>query len=108
MGWVSKHQGRQSNFSFQILEFFNSALERQVGEAVRILKTGAERILNSRGEFNRCSLPIITTKEEIEVETLGDREEDEPEGPEEDSDEAEGAPEVRMTKKETRLRKMCD
>ena len=64
--WVNKHQGKQTKFSFKILNFFSSALERQVAEAVRILKTGAERILNSRGEFNRCSLPRITTKEEVE------------------------------------------
>ena len=30
--------------------------------------------MNSRGEFNRCALPIITTKDEVIVETQGDRE----------------------------------
>ena len=100
--WVKKHNGRQTRFSFQVLKFFKSALERQVGEAVRIMKTGAKRILNSRGEFNRCSLPIITTKEESEEETQGDSEQlegvgvgvDEPEG------EADEGAEVILSKKD--------
>merc|ERR1711888_426874 len=72
--WVNKHKGKKTRFSFRILGFFNSALERQVGEAVRILRTGAERILNSKGEFNRCSLPRITAEDTKEEETLGDME----------------------------------
>ena len=44
--WVNQHNGERTKFSFKILGFFKSALERQVAEAVRILQTGAERILN--------------------------------------------------------------
>merc|ERR1711888_575881 len=71
--WVNRHGGRQTMFSFEILNFFSSALERQVGEAVRILMTGAERILNSKGEYSRCNLVRITTKDAVEEQTLGDR-----------------------------------
>ena len=107
--WEKSHLGRRTKFNFKILNFFNSALERQVGEAVRIIRTGAERILNARGEFNRCCLPIITTKEEAEVQTLGEKEDADGygEGPAgAPGDEDDEAP--LMSKKEMRLMKMKD
>ena len=41
-------------FSFKVVKSCQSALERQVREAVRIERRGA--VLNKRGEFNRCKL----------------------------------------------------
>ena len=40
-------------------------------EAVRIEKTGAHRILNSKGMFNRCTLPRIVAKDNVEEVNLG-------------------------------------
>ena len=71
--WLNRHGGEKTKFFFKILKFFSSALERQVGEAVRILQTGAERILNSRGEYNRCKLPQITANDDDEEVNLGDK-----------------------------------
>ena len=71
--WANQHSGARTEFSFEILSFHNSPLERQVGEALRILRTGAEQILNSKSMFNRISLPRINAKDVKEEVTLGDR-----------------------------------
>ena len=42
----------------RVVEFYKSALSRQVGEAIRIRRRGLT--LNSKGEFNRCSIPRLT------------------------------------------------
>ena len=72
--WVNHHGGVETPFQFKILSFFSSPLERQVGEAVRILRTGAEQILNSKSENNRCKIPRIIAKDGREEMTLGDKE----------------------------------
>merc|ERR1712030_214445 len=54
--WSNQHGGRQTGFSFKILKFFGAPLERQVGEAVRIARTGANTILNSKSVYNRNPL----------------------------------------------------
>ena len=41
---------------------------------MRISRTGGEKILNSRGEYNRCELVRIVAKETVEVPYLGDSE----------------------------------
>ena len=48
-------------------EVFDSALARQVGEAVRIAEWGEEVVLNSKSEFNRCQLGRLTTGDEKKV-----------------------------------------
>ena len=72
--WSTQHEGEKTSFSFKIISFFSSPLERQFAEAVRILNTGAKRILNSKGMYNRCSLPRIVAKDMVEEATLGDSE----------------------------------
>ena len=72
--WANIHGGQEKVFKFEILGFFNSPLERQVAEAVRIARTGGEKILNSRGEYNRCKLPRIIALDDQEVRNLGDME----------------------------------
>ena len=51
------HGGEAQPFSMKVLRSFQSCLERQVNEAVRISNTEAEHILNSRSEFHQA--PII-------------------------------------------------
>merc|ERR1712082_139601 len=72
--WKNHHAGKKTEFKFRIISFHNSALDRQISEAVRISRTGGEKILNSRGEFNRCELVRIVAKETQEVPFLGDTE----------------------------------
>ena len=70
--WQTVHRGARTEFEFRILGFFSSALERQVAEAVRIRRTGATKILNSKSEYSRCKIPRLIA-EDTEVETnLGD------------------------------------
>ena len=52
-----QHDGLQAEFEMKILRTFNSCLERQVNEAVRIVITKAYIILNSKSEFRQA--PII-------------------------------------------------
>ena len=48
--WQNKHNGKETAFKFKIISFHNTPLDRQVSEAVRIARTGAEKILNCKGE----------------------------------------------------------
>ena len=71
--WSTQHQGLETRFKFEVVAHFNTPLERQVSEAVRIERTGATRILNSKAEYSsRSTLPRIRSIDtEVEV-TLGD------------------------------------
>ena len=70
--WSNQHAGRETKFSFKILNFFAAPLERQVGEAVRIARTGASTILNSKSVYNRNPLPRIIARDVVEPTNLGD------------------------------------
>ena len=68
------------NFHLRPLEFHRTALNRQLSEAVRISRFGEERVLNSKGEYNRSKiarleLGEVMTESKLVVEM--DREEDE-------------------------------
>ena len=107
--WTIQHGGNKTKFSFKVISFFSSPLKRQVAEAVRILKTGAKRILNSKGMLNRCSLPRIIAQDAIEEVNLGDMgltESVEVE-PDQIVEETEGTTR-RMSRREIRLEKMKD
>ena len=41
---------------------------------MRILRTGAEQVLNSKSENNRCKIPRIIAKDDKEILSLGDSE----------------------------------
>merc|ERR1712030_267814 len=56
----------------QIMKFFSSPLVRQVSEAVRIERTGAHKLLNTKGVYNRSSLPKLVAVDSKEEETIGD------------------------------------
>ena len=54
---VVEHDGNKAEFEMKILRTFNSCLDRQVNEAVRIIITKADIVMNSKSEF--CQAPII-------------------------------------------------
>ena len=51
---------------FKVVKYYRTALSRQVGEAIQIRARGGEgEILNSKGEFNRCSITrLVLDKDE--------------------------------------------
>ena len=60
------HHGEKTpDFSFKVIRTFQSALMRQVSEAVRVEKRG--KVLNSKGIYNRCSLPRLTVQQNDRV-----------------------------------------
>ena len=59
------HNGENNHtFKFRVVRSFRSALDRQIGEAIRIEMRGS--VLNRRGEFNRCSLTRLGLDREWE------------------------------------------
>ena len=56
-------------FIMRPVKYFRTALSRQVGEAVRIMRRGgACSILNSKSEYDRCRIPRLVMEEEDETE----------------------------------------
>ena len=49
------------DFSFKVVKTFRSSLVCQVSEAVRVESRG--EVLNSKGIYNRCSLPRLTVQQ---------------------------------------------
>ena len=63
------HPGEQPDFVMRVVSHPKSALERQLGEAVRIRRRGGEgAILNPRAEFNRCHVPRLRVEKREEWE----------------------------------------
>ena len=64
--WLLHHPGEEEpKFIMKIVQFHRTALSRQVGEAVRIAKRGRDTpLLNSRGEYNRCSIVRLSLEQE--------------------------------------------
>ena len=63
-------EGEAISFSMKILQKHSSAFKRQVHEAVMVEMMEGENLLNSKGGFNRCTLPRLTIK-------MGDKEKNE-------------------------------
>ena len=58
-----EHEGREDIiFQFSILGTYRDALSRQIAEAVSVRRTGAAAI-NSKGIYNRCSLPRLVVED---------------------------------------------
>ena len=58
------HPGEEPEFILRISSFYKTALERQVGEAVRIRRRGGQgAVLNSKAEFDRCRIPRLILEE---------------------------------------------
>ena len=53
---VSQQASQEEEFSMKIIQSHSSCLSRQVHEAVRISRTDAEFILNSKSEFHQAPL----------------------------------------------------
>ena len=73
---MTDHAQSAPNYQFRVVARFQSALMRQVTEAVLIRRQGEGTVLNSKGVFNRCSLPRLTvegagTKEDKDSEEEG-------------------------------------
>ena len=51
-------------FGMRVRNSFRSALDRQIGEAVAIdvERRKGKQLMNSKSEYNRCTIPRITTK----------------------------------------------
>ena len=54
----------EPSFHLRAVGYYNTALSRQVAEAVRIAEWGEEVVLNSKSEFNRCQLGRLTLEKE--------------------------------------------
>ena len=54
----------EPEFIMKVVGHHSTALSRQVGEAVRIGRRGAGSLLNSKSEFNRCSIVRLTLEQE--------------------------------------------
>ena len=62
------HQGELVDFKMKVVRRHQTALFRQVHEAVRLQRISRNpgvRILNSRGEYNRCRLPRLQVADEF-------------------------------------------
>ena len=86
-------------FGMRVREVFNTAIERQVGEAVAISveQRKGRKLMNSKGEYNRCVVPRISTKSKKDVfdEKL-----------EEDAEERIFQEKMKELRKEKRIRKL--
>ena len=78
---ILKHQvlqhgeGENINFSMKIVKKFSSAFKRQVYEAVMVEMMEGKDLLNSKGGFNRCTLPRLTIRMGDKEKGEGDQEE---------------------------------
>ena len=59
LGWIK--------FGMEVIKFTRTFFERQILESVCIQQNTKHNLLNSRSEYNRCSLPRLSTR-------LGDKE----------------------------------
>ena len=62
------HSGEQADFIMRVIGSHESALSRQVSEAVRIRRRGGEgQILNSKSEYTRCHIPRLQVEDKEEA-----------------------------------------
>ena len=61
--WTLHHDSEgEPEFIMKVVKYHKTALSRQVGEAIRIAKRGI--VLNSKSEYNRCSITRLSLQEE--------------------------------------------
>ena len=71
--YILHHQNEmkleEMQYGMRIRKSYNTAIERQVAEAVSISfeKKNGKILLNSKAEYNRCTLPRISTKSKKET-----------------------------------------
>ena len=62
---TSEHGGREPDFDLRAIKYHRTALDRQLGEAVRIRRRGGEgAVLNSKSEYSRCRIPRLIVEEQ--------------------------------------------
>ena len=60
-----KNPGEEPEFTLKVASFHKTALERQVGEAVRIRRRGGQgAVLNFKAEFDRCRISRLVLEEQ--------------------------------------------
>ena len=79
---VDKHEHEdhsQVEFRMKVLQYHQTAFERQVSESVKIQSHRKHHLMNSKSEYNRCALPRlglkIGTKEYSKAKEVEDQEE---------------------------------
>ena len=67
--WLSCHRGEEKpKFGVKIIKSFTSCMVRQLWECIRIRRRlqeqakGDVRLLNSKSEYSRCSLPRLVVE----------------------------------------------
>ena len=63
--YVESHSGEDLDtirFNMKVIRFTKTAFERQILESVLIQENRHHNLLNSKSEYNRCSIPRITLK----------------------------------------------
>ena len=65
---IMEHHGEEADFVVRVEGTFQTALTRQVSEAVRIRRRGGMgSILNSKAEYNRSHIPRLRVEDEEET-----------------------------------------
>ena len=62
------HNGEKQTFSMSVVGSFQSCLERQINEAVRISSNTADHILNSKSEFHQAPIVRVVTTNGLQTE----------------------------------------
>ena len=62
------HNGEKQTFSMSVVGSFQSCLERQINEAVRISSNTADYILNSKSEFHQAPIVRVVTTNGLQTE----------------------------------------
>ena len=70
---VVQHGGVEAEFEMKMLKSFNSCLERQVNEAVRIILTKADIVMNSKSEFRQAPIIRVVPTTGLQEEQEGSR-----------------------------------
>ena len=66
--WKLVHNGKKQAFSMSVVGCFQSCLERQINEAVRISSNIADHILNSKSEFHQAPIVRVVTTNGLQTE----------------------------------------
>ena len=78
---IDKHENeimKEGRYRMKNLKYTKTPFERQIRESVFLQQFGNDEILNSKSEFNRCSIPRLSTKlGEFEVKEGKEEEEQE-------------------------------
>ena len=65
---VLQHSSQEAEFLMVVVQCHSSCISRQVHEVVRILRTDAEIILNSKSEFHQAPLIRVVATSGLQVE----------------------------------------